>query len=101
MDKYVIELVLRRPYGEKSSVVCFPADEAFAEYDLKLNCPPVSPLDPNAFETTIQRMKYRVIRKDKLADLCVRMGRLMAERIEDEEGWHGDDRQKRCLEARE
>ena len=101
MNDYIIELRLRRPYGKKSSVVRFPADEAFAELVIPLNVRPPCPYEVTKIDDVIDIMRKKVIRKERLADLCVRMGHLLAERLEDEEGWHGLDRQQRCLELLE
>ena len=51
--------------------------------------------DPDPFETVVEAMKVRELRKHKLAEYCKNMGYTIAEHLEDREGWHGLDRQEK------
>ena len=52
--------------------------------------PSAAPLD--SFEEVVETMKVREYRKDFFIRECRRIGALLAERMEDAEGWHDASR---------
>lgn len=60
--------------------------------------PPVPDLDN--FDTCVQRMKLRDERRRRFAEIGRMLGALIAERMEDAEGWHGQDRQIKMMELK-
>jgi len=61
---------------------------------------PVFPLRPPSeydfatFDTVVEILKARTLRKDVFGQECQRLGRKLAEHLEDKEGWHGEDRKE-------
>lgn len=54
--------------------------------------PPSSFLFSEGFAATVTRIKKRVFRKEQFAEEAKRLGVLLAEHMEDKEGWHGEHR---------
>jgi len=69
--------------------------------DPPINPSSVFPLD--SFETVVTAIRTREYRKDLFQRECHRLGTLLAERMEDAEGWHDTSRiepAKRSLNTR-
>lgn len=55
-------------------------------------------LDGRSFEAAVEVLKTKQFRKDLFIAESKRLGALLAEYMEDKEGWHGEDRQQTILE---
>lgn len=49
-------------------------------------------LNPMSFADVCEVIKTRQFRKDLFVQEATRLGQLLAERMEDKEGWHGENR---------
>jgi hypothetical protein len=86
---------MRGPYGE-SYAVAIELDHSIARSFDKI-LPPVSFLDST--ETAIKTIRTKSYRKELFIHEAGRLGAMLAERMEDSEGWHGADRVDRATES--
>ncbi len=91
-----LELSLVGPYGERSTIAVALTPET-AQSIQKVE--PPSPLafagtNVSPFDECIKILKRREFRKNLFTDAAKRLGTLLAERMEDKEGWHGVSRQE-------
>lgn len=57
---------------------------------------PPSPYSFNStFVAAVSVIKRRIIRKQRFTEVATRLGKLLAEHMEDKEGWHGENRKER------
>lgn len=102
-QQYTLRLILEAPLGGKSYEVALPAD-AFDVWDHWECLTPPSDLDMQlgavTTERLVERIRKREYRKDDFKHLCQMLGQKLAERMEDEEGWHGTSRQSAYEERR-
>lgn len=49
-------------------------------------------LDGRTFEQAVETLRSKMFRKDLFVDVATSLGRLLAERMEDAEGWHDESR---------
>jgi len=93
--KWIIQLSMIGPFGERYTMA-LPLDEATAR-DIERISPPDALADfvPNVspLTATVKKLRLREFRKDLFADAAMRLGKLLAERMEDAEGWHGVSRE--------
>lgn len=88
-----ITLTLEGSYGEKYDV-CLPVDDVFIHESMGLMPPAPRPFDNRKTEEIIRVIQRKEFRKDLLRDTCRRLGTILGQRLEDKEGWHGEDRQE-------
>lgn len=89
-EDWTLRLSLEGPFGERYQVA-MPVD-AFAVRDRLVGLTPPHFLDMRSFEETVEVMKKRDIRHDILAAECQRLGRKLAQTMQDAEGWHDASR---------
>ena len=93
-EKWTLSLSLKGPTGEHYEVrrdiaAGFAHDigiTGLAKPDI-FNC--------SGFDECIAVMKQRKFRKDLLHEQATHLGILLSERMEDCEGWHGEDRKEK------
>lgn len=96
--QFTLRLTLEDPYG-KSYSTAIPID-AFDARDRYVNLRPPSAdpllgmLSNQTMESVVQVMRKREYRKEDFEVAARRLARLLGERMEDEEGWHGVSRQE-------
>ncbi len=94
MDDWTLKLSLEGPYGERYTVA-MPVD-AFTAIDRLVDIKPPDPfcMDIGAvtMNTVVERIRKREIRHDILAAECGRLGRKLAQTMQDAEGWHDASR---------
>lgn len=91
--QFILELTLIDPYGKHWSTR-FPIDsfEARDRYvDISL---PDTMFDPRmTMDRVAQVIRKREYRKDHFERMAMQLAHRLGERMEDEEGWHGESRQ--------
>jgi hypothetical protein len=96
-DDWTLRLTLAGPFGE-SYVIAIGITADIMHEIARVDPPDVfRDFDPNAnpLETVVTILRRREFRKDLFTRECTRLGTLLAERMEDKEGWHGIDRAER------
>ena len=82
-----LTLMLTDEYGREEALVCWDAQRQEVEIKVERPCEITG-----SFDELIHQMKSREYRKETFGDIGRRLGNLLAERLEDKEGWHGEDR---------
>ena len=94
--QFVLRLVLESPYG-KSYSTAMPID-AFTAEDRYVGLSPPDPfmagIGAETMDSVVERIRKREYRKEDFARAAERLAKLLGERMEDEEGWHGISRQE-------
>jgi len=95
--RWRLEMSLLGPFGEKITVAVM-LDPSTASEVARIAPPtiwnlPVGPTK-NFLEETVKVLKRREYRKDLFGFEAARLGKLLAEHMEDKEGWHGIERQE-------
>lgn len=90
MERYTLKMTFEGPYGNTIHQYCLDISPCVAR-DFERISVPVPEL--TSFETVVDVLKTRVLRKDMFMDASKRLGGLLAEAMEDKEGWHGASRQ--------
>lgn len=97
MNKWTLKLSMNGPFGEMYEIA-IPLDDSSVR-DFQHIEPPdeFNTFVPgkSQFTTAVEVMRRREIRKDMFAGEARRLGILLAERLEDKEGWHGVERQEK------
>jgi hypothetical protein len=100
--QFTLRLSLEDPFGKSYSVV-MPID-AFEAHNRYVGLAPPSEFDAMAglvtMDTVVDRIRKREYRKDDFERAARNLARLLGERMEDEEGWHGIERQARYEDRR-
>lgn len=96
--QFTLRMILENPFG-KSYSVAMPID-AFDALDRYVGLTPPSEFDGRTLESTVEVIRKREYRKDDFRAHAIRLAIVLGERMEDEEGWHGIDRQQRYEERR-
>ncbi len=93
--QFKLRMILEDPFG-KSYQVVMPID-AFEAYDRYVNLTPPSEFDFPALtlERAVERIRVREYRKEAFRVYATMLATQLGERMEDEEGWHGVERQER------
>lgn len=92
--QFKLRMILEEPFG-KSYEVVMPID-AFQAVDRYVGLSPPSEFDPGAtMDSVVERIRKREYRKDDFRAAAVQLATALGERMEDEEGWHGVERQER------
>lgn len=60
----------------------------------RIEPPPPAEISPFTFTDVVEIIRRRVFRKDLFVREATRLGHLLAERMEDKEGWHGIKREE-------
>ncbi len=96
MTNWFLEMSMNGPRGERY-VMRVGLDSMTAR-----ECSHIEPLPPVPglvkFDDAVEILKRREYRKDLFIDQARRLGTLLAERMEDAEGWHGVSRQEPAKE---
>lgn len=89
-----LEMSMIGPFGERYTIG-EPLEHSVARETAQIN-PPDALADfvpgKSALQVAVERLKRREFRRDLFEKEAARLGRLLAERMEDAEGWHGLDR---------
>ena len=100
-DDWHLEMTFRGPYGEKYTVA-MPVDSHVAVERFHVKKPlgfglmlDTGVVLAGAFEQVVYAMKRREYRKTAFIDAAAKMGQILAERMEDKEGWHGIEREEK------
>lgn len=88
MEDWYMELSICGPFGVRN-VVRLPIDTYFAQEHM--NIPPPLP-ELTGFAEGARVLHRRKVRKEVFDDAAGRLGKVLAERMEDAEGWHGAHR---------
>ena len=97
MMEWKLEMSLVGPFGERITVALNLADHIASEVT-RINPPePYGLFVPGGdpFKATVHVLRRREYRRHLFEDTATRMGKLLANRMEDKEGWHGVDRQEK------
>ena len=90
MDDWYLEMSMIGPYSERYTArIKLDPVTAREAHDIP---PPVPGLV--SFDDAVEVLKRREYRKDLFIDAARRLGTLLAERMEDAEGWHDASRQE-------
>lgn len=93
MQEWIVRVSLEGPKGERFDI-CEPAE--FGIRDHFHDTTPPSSVDMfGDMSTILRKLKNRSFRKDLLRSQASRMAAGLAERLEDKEGWHGEDRREK------
>lgn len=102
--QYKLRMILEDPYG-KTWQVAMPID-AFDARDRYVHLTPPSDdplgamLSGHTFESVIEVIRKKEYRKDDFEAMARQLARVLGERMEDEEGWHGISRQEHYEQER-
>lgn len=102
--QFTLTLTLKDPFGKCYSAV-MPID-AFEARDRYVGLLPPSSdpigamLDGRTMNDVVKVMRKREYRKDDFEQIARQLARLLGERMEDEEGWHGTSRQEKYEDMR-
>lgn len=88
--QWTLEMSMRGPHGE-AYTVALPLDHHTAG-EFERIAPPVPLM--NSFDDAVEILRRREFRKDLFQRAARNLGTLLAETMEDKEGWHGVDRQE-------
>ena len=91
-DRFSLRLILEERFG-KSYEVVMPLD-TYDAVDKYVTLVPPSAFDGRTFEKTIDVIEKRNRRTEDFTRVANLLGKKLAERMEDEEGWHGSSRQE-------
>ncbi len=83
-EKYTMRVDLNKHTAEKIKKVNPPIDHSVPWLSSAANL--------NTFEEVVEIIQTREFRKDLFISECQRLGTLLAERMEDAEGWHDASR---------
>lgn len=99
MDDCILELRFKRPFGKDTviSINLGLEHRLMPEYAEIME----GPIPRVGFDDAVKIMKRREISGKIVRDAAVRLGRQLAERLEDEAGWHGERRQENTKSLRE
>ena len=89
-EDWTLRLSLEGPFGERYQVAM--GVDAFTVQDRLVDLKPPQFFDMRTFEETVEVMRKRDIRHDILAAECQRLGRKLAQTMQDAEGWHDASR---------
>lgn len=91
--RWTLILTFRGSYGESYSQAVEISPDIATEI-ARIRVPSPFDFHPNrsALEQTIEVLRMKQLRKDLFTDEATHLGILLAERMEDKEGWHGMDR---------
>ena len=95
MNKPRLEITLFDDFGEPKATVCYnlnPRDE-MEQIEIQPPCKTVG-----TFEECIYKRKARDYREVNFADIGYTLGKLMAQRLADMGGWHGEERKRKTNE---
>lgn len=97
-EQFTLRLILQDPSG-KSYSVAMPID-AFITRDRYTELIPPSALDGLTFVGAVEVIRKKEYRKEDFRRYAQQLATALGERMEDEEGWHGAERQARYEECR-
>jgi len=86
--EHSLHLSLEDEYGKEIAVVCINIPRERSE----------APALDSVFDTfpsCIEKMKKRDFRKTDFEQIAARLGALLSERLEDKDGWNGEERAER------
>ena len=90
--KSKLTLTFSAEFNEQYSMVIY-LDESVAKKFSQIKPPGIpSTIILNSFEEIVDILKIKQFRKDLFMNECRRLGALLAERMEDAEGWHDESR---------
>ena len=93
--QFTLRLTLEDPFG-KSYSAALPID-AFEARDRFVGLLPPSEFETSigavSMDSVVERIRKREYRKDDFERAARQLARVLGERMEDEEGWHGVERQ--------
>lgn len=93
---WTLRLTLSGPMGERFDIVVNLGEDVISDV-VRVNPPrpfPFTALDTPSLDDVVSVLRRKQLRKDLFANECQRLGTMLAERMEDKEGWHGPDRQE-------
>lgn len=103
---WTLRLSLEGPFGERYQVAM--GMDAFTARDQLVDISPPDPFDLQfdavSLDTVVKRIRKREIRHEILQNECVRLGKKLAQTMQDAEGWHDASRiepSKRVLRGQE
>lgn len=84
-----LTLILTNKYGSEEETVCVNLDWEPDILQIKPPCEITGTCDE--FLVKVEKKNYRTENFEKIGRV---LGKLMAQRLEDKEGWHGENRKK-------
>ena len=84
-----IRVIFDNGYDEQY-VQCIELDEHIAREFNDVKPPPPAPF--GSFDLTVETLRVRQFRRDLFISECKRLGMLLADTMEDSEGWHDASR---------
>ena len=92
MERWTLELNFRSNFGE-SHTMALDLEPNVARNVVYIEPPmPVELSGFTTFTDIVHVLKMKKLRKDLFVAEATRLGHLLAERMEDKEGWHGESR---------
>ena len=91
-------LTLERELGEKSQHVAFELGREYA-YVPGRSAIDLGGIPIASFEDTVEVMRKRKLTTDMIRKAATQLGAMLADRLEDEGGWHGERRQEAAEKA--
>lgn len=97
--QWTLRMTLEDPFGRNTYSAVLPID-AFDARDRYIDLIPPSGdplgmmLQGHTMDSVVQVLRKREYRKDDFEAAARQLARLLGERMEDEEGWHGSSRQE-------
>ena len=93
-DKTVLQLTLRRPWGEPSLNVAINLTDT-------RDCPALMPHPPDPFsgmDNAVRVMKRREYSREQIRLACAQLAERLGDLMEDDAGWHGEERERAVKE---
>lgn len=101
MSQFVLTLTLTNKHTGEDYRYCLNLPDEVAQDAWEIPPPDHSiPFLCDSMTTAVKRIKRRVFRKELFTREATRLGVLLAEYMEDKEGWHGEQRKETIRKQR-
>ena len=90
MEKPRLTLILTDESGREIAATCWNVEREDASIEIPRPCEITG-----GFDEILYKFKEREFRTQSFSKIGARLGKLMAERLDDKEGWNGERRRER------
>jgi hypothetical protein len=97
-NQWRLEMAMIGPFGERY-IMAVSLDDYTAQEIHRVDPPSSAPFIGATFDEAVKILKRREFRKDLFQEEARRLSALLAERMEDAEGWHDIGRQEPAKKA--